>query len=148
MTAEIFSLPEITLASLPEVLWRRSEQQPDDTAYVFLSDGEKLAGELTYRQLAEAVRVRAGWLRAAGLGGERAILLYPTGLEFISTLLACMSAGVTAVPAQVPGRLRSLRRMRLIADDADAVTVLTTSSVRQELTTSGSAARPNWTGST
>jgi long-chain fatty acid adenylase/transferase FadD26 len=133
MTAEMFSPPAIRLASLPEVLRLRSEQQPDDTAYVFLPDGETPAGELTYRQLADAVRVRAWWLRAAGLGGERVILLYPTCLEFVSALLGCMCAGVTAVPAQVPSRLRSLRRLRLIADDADTVTVLTTGSVRREL---------------
>jgi long chain fatty acid CoA FadD26 len=133
MTVETFSPPAAALGSLPDVLRMRAERQPDDTAYVFLRNGETPEDTLTYRQLAETAFKRAGWLRSAGLGGGRAVLLYPSGLEFVSSLFGCMGAGVTAVPAQVPSRRRSLKRLRRIADDADTTTVLTTGPVRREL---------------
>jgi long-chain fatty acid adenylase/transferase FadD26 len=125
--------PVTTPRSLPEALRMRSEQQPDDTAYVFLCDGETPGDALTYRQLSEAVSLRATWFRSTGFGGERAMLLYPSGLEFVSTLIGCMCADVVAVPAQVPTRRRSLQRLRRIADDAGTTTVLTTGPVRSDL---------------
>ncbi|MGX2992955.1 fatty acyl-AMP ligase [Streptomyces sp. JNUCC 64] len=119
--------------SLPEVLRLRGRTQPDDVAYVFLRDGETPEAQLTYRQLDRAARARAAVLEAAGLRGGAAVLLYPSGLEFVSTLLACMTAGVAGAPVQVPSRRRGLERLRRIADDAGTTTVLTTAAVKSDL---------------
>ncbi|MFD6530857.1 fatty acyl-AMP ligase [Streptomyces sp. NPDC060184] len=121
------------LPSLPEVLRLRARTRPDDLAYVFLRNGETPDQTLTYRQLDVAARSRAAKLDAAGLRGSAVVLLYPSGLEFVSTLLACMYAGVAGAPVQVPTRQRGLERLRRIADDAGTTTVLTTAAVRSDL---------------
>ncbi|MFJ2645689.1 fatty acyl-AMP ligase [Streptomyces sp. NPDC087420] len=121
------------LPSLPEVLRLRARTRPDDLAYVFLRNGESPEESLTYGQLDLAARERASALDAAGLGGGAAVLLYPSGLEFVSTLLACMYAGVAGAPVQVPSRRRGLERLRRIADDAGTSTVLTTTAVKRDL---------------
>ncbi len=54
------------------------------------------------------------------LEGERALLLYPAGLEFIAAFFGCLYAGVVAVPAYPPRRNRSLSRIQAIAKDAEA----------------------------
>ena len=59
--------------------------------------------------------------------GERALLLYPPGLEFVEAFLACLAAGVIAVPAYPPRRNRKSERLRAIARDAGPRLVLTTS---------------------
>ncbi|MFD4027515.1 fatty acyl-AMP ligase [Streptomyces sp. NPDC058576] len=120
-------------STLPDQLRMRSREQPDDTAFVFLTSGEEPGDTLTYRQLDEAARSRAAALDAAGLTGASALLVYPAGLEFVRSLLGCMYAGVTAAPVQVPSRERGLERMRRTADDAGASTVLTTADVRDDL---------------
>ena len=61
-----------------------------------------------------------------GLTGERALLLYPAGLDFIAAFFGCLYAGVVAVPAYPPRRNRSLSRIQAIVDDAQARVALTT----------------------
>ncbi|MFE4663510.1 fatty acyl-AMP ligase [Streptomyces sp. NPDC056716] len=121
------------LATLPEVLRLRARTQPDAVAYVFLRNGETPEDSLTYGRLDESARARAAALDAAGLRGGAAVLLYPSGLDFVAALLGCMYAGVAGAPVQVPTRSRGLARLRRIADDAGTATVLTTSAVKQDL---------------
>jgi 8-amino-7-oxononanoate synthase len=71
-------------------------------------------------------RAIGAWLQSLGLSGERALLLYPPGLEFISAFFGCLYAGVVAVPVYPPRRNRSLARIQAIADDAEARVALTT----------------------
>ena len=61
--------------------------------------------------------------------GQRALLLYPAGTEFIAAFFGCVYAGVVAVPVYPPRRNRSLDRIQAIADDAEAKVALTTDSV-------------------
>ena len=70
-----------------------------------------------------------GWLESLDLVGERALLLYPAGLEFIAAFFGCLYAGVVAVPVYPPRRNRSMNRIQAIADDADARVALTTEQV-------------------
>lgn len=120
-------------ATLPDFLRMRSAKQPEDIAYVFLRDGEEPEETMSYRELDLAARIRAARLTAMGLTGRNAVLLYPSGLEFVRALLGCMYAGVAGAPAQVPTRAETMRRLRRIADDADTRTVLTTAAIREEL---------------
>ncbi|MFY1583802.1 fatty acyl-AMP ligase [Micromonospora sp. WMMD734] len=119
--------------TLPDVLRLRDATEPDTTAYVFLRDGEEPEETLTFRQLHDAATARAARFAALGLTGQRAVLLYPSGLEFIRTLLGCMSARVASAPMQVPRRRDGLARLRRIADDARTTTVLTTLAVKTDL---------------
>ncbi len=133
MTATAFESLTQAALTLPMVSQIRAERQGDDLAYVFLHDGETPEQTLTYGQLDTAARSRAAALDAAGVGGGTAILVYPSGLEFVKTLLGCMYAGISAAPVQAPTRRRSLQRVRRIADDAGTSTILTTSALRHEL---------------
>ncbi|MER5794526.1 fatty acyl-AMP ligase [Streptomyces sp. NPDC001980] len=125
--------PHVDVRTLPDALRLRSEKQPDETAYVFLRNGEEPHESLTYRELHEAARLRAAEFAAAGLSGGNAVLLYPSGLEFVRTLLGCMYGRVAGAPAQVPRRRDEVLRLRRIADDAGTSTVLTTAEVVREL---------------
>jgi len=119
--------------TLPEALRLRSERQPDETAYVFLHDGEEPQETLTYRELHADAGRRAVALAAVGLAGRSAVLLYPSGLEFVRTLLGCMYARVAGAPVQVPRRREEVEWLRRIADDAGTSTVLTTAETAREL---------------
>ncbi|MGW5611093.1 fatty acyl-AMP ligase [Streptomyces sp. NPDC003753] len=121
------------LRTLADALRLRSEKQPDETAYVFLRNGEEPQETMTYRELEAAARLRAAALTAAGLSGGSAVLLYPSGLEFVRTLLGCMYGRVAGAPVQVPRRREGVLRLRRIADDAGTSTVLTTTEVVRDL---------------
>src|SRR5690348_12217276 len=93
-----FGLP----ATLTEVLRGWAERQPNKRLYTFLAIGDGEAGEqLSYGDLNRQARALAARLRELRLVGERALLLYPPGLEFITAFLGCLYAGVVAVPASL-----------------------------------------------
>ncbi|HEY9800554.1 MAG TPA: AMP-binding protein [Leptolyngbyaceae cyanobacterium] len=118
----------IQVTSLIGVLEIRAKTQASQKAYTFLKDGEIEAGTLTYENLAQQVQAIATHLRSCVLPGERALLLYPAGLEFIAAFLGCLAAGVIAVPANLPKRNQKLSRLEAIIQDAQVTIVLTTQS--------------------
>ena len=122
----------VRFSTLVEVLRWRARQQPDDRGYTYLLDGEAEAGHLTYAQLDCQARSIGALLQSYGARGERALLLYPTGLEFIAAFFGCLYAGVTAVPLPPPHPAqpqRTLPRLRAIVNDAQPTIVLTISSI-------------------
>jgi 8-amino-7-oxononanoate synthase len=116
-------------STLVEMVRHRARTQPGDIAFSYLKDGELDQVDLTYQELDRKARAIGAWLMSLGLAGERALLLYPAGLEFIAGFLGCMYAGVVAVPVYPPRRNRSMARIQAIADDAEAKVALTTDDV-------------------
>ncbi|MBD2103372.1 fatty acyl-AMP ligase [Leptolyngbya sp. FACHB-261] len=114
------------VSTLVELLADKAQAQPNQLAYIFLQDGETEAGRLTYQELDRQARVIAAKLQSLRLSGSRALLLYPSGLEFIAAFLGCLYAGVVAVPAYPPRRNQSLSRLQAIMADARAAVALTT----------------------
>jgi len=110
------------------------EHLPEQTAYSFLSNGDDISESWTFVELDRRARAIAAELQQRGLQGERALLLYPPGLDFIAGFFGCLYAGVIAVPAFPPRRNRNMGRIQSIADDATAAVALTVEDVRQRTT--------------
>jgi acyl-CoA synthetase (AMP-forming)/AMP-acid ligase II/acyl carrier protein len=106
-------------------LCRHAQDRPDRLIYQFLRDDGGTQA-LTFGELHRRVMSLAAVLQEHAPQGERAILLYPPGLEFIEAFLACLVAGVVAVPAYPPRRNRNGDRLRAILDDARPRLILTT----------------------
>lgn len=111
---------------ITERLREHARATPDRLAYTFLRDDGKI-DELTYGQLERRATVLAGALAARAPAGARALLLYPAGLEFITVYLACLLAGIIAVPATIPHKSRASRRLKALLEDADPALILTRS---------------------
>src|SRR3954462_9282795 len=92
------------LSSLVDLLARRAESQPDERAYVFLSDRGAEEAVLSFRQLHDAANALAAQLSSIARPGERALLVFPPGLEFIIAFFGCLISGVIAVPMMMPRR--------------------------------------------
>ncbi|MBV6625896.1 MAG: fatty acyl-AMP ligase [Rivularia sp. (in: Bacteria)] len=120
-------------SSLIDVVNYRVENQPLNQAYTFLQNGENVIQEWTYEELHLRSLAIAASLQDLNLVGERALLLYQPGLDFIAAFLGCIYAGIIAVPAYPPRRNRNLSRLQAIATDAKAKIVLTSSSLLANL---------------
>ncbi len=119
--------------NLIDLLRHRAEHQANDIAFRFLTDGESEREEWTYGELDRRARSIAVALRDMGLEGERALLLFPAGLDFVAAFFGCLYAGVTAVPAYPPRRNRNMSRIEAIAIDANAKIALTTKPVLERV---------------
>jgi acyl-CoA synthetase (AMP-forming)/AMP-acid ligase II len=111
----------------------RSARHADRVAYYFLRDGEHVSESLTYGCVHRRALVACRHLLDLGLQGERVVLAFPPGLEFITALFGCIYAGVIAVPANTPRRSAGLGRLEAIAHDSQARAILGTADVRQQV---------------
>jgi acyl-CoA synthetase (AMP-forming)/AMP-acid ligase II len=118
--------------TLVELLQQRAQASPSNIAYRFLSAGGA-AEALTYAQLDRQARATAAVLQEHGLAGERALLLFPPGLDYLATFFGCLYAGVVAVPAYPPHGPRAFPRLASIVSDARVEAVLTTGALADSL---------------
>ena len=123
-----FSPPETTFLDRMRY-WAAA--QPDEVAFRFLDGSAELLQSLTYGELDLRARAIGAFLVSQGLRGQRALLMFPSGLEFVETLFGCYYAGVVPIPAYPPRRNRNMGRINAISDDAQAAAALTTAEVIQ-----------------
>lgn len=109
-----------------DLLRYRAIYQPQQTAYTFLVDGETQQVSITYQELDQQSRNIAAHLQFLGARGERALLLFYPGLEYIVAFFACLYADVVAVPAYPPRRNQKMSRLQAIIADAQPQVLLTT----------------------
>ncbi|ELR99059.1 fatty acyl-AMP ligase [Gloeocapsa sp. PCC 73106] len=114
-------------SSLVELLELRAKTQSDEVLYTFLQQGIKEVNTLTYGELAQQAKKIASYLQSLNLAGERALLVYPPGVEFITAFFGCLYAGVIAVPAYPPRRNQRMARLKSIVENATTAICLTTS---------------------
>lgn len=92
------------LDSLADLLHYRAAVQPDERAYLVLSDRGREERVITFGALAREAEGLAWRVAARAAPGERALLLCPTGIDFMIAFLGCLLAGVIAVPIMLPRR--------------------------------------------
>ena len=121
---------------LIQVLQETALHNPDKKAYSlvhFMSrSGDIAETTLNFRQLDEQARAVAGFLQKTLKPGDRALLFFPAGLEFIYAFYGCLYSGVIAIPAPppYPAQLQSsLLRLKTIIDDARPGVILTETSL-------------------
>lgn len=124
-------------APLTDVLEARAAHTPDKVAYRFLHDhGEET---ITYSALHTRASTLANILRQRETRGTPVALVFPSGLEFVVALFACMYAGAIATPVSVSrkGAMRASLWLHLghIAKDAGATLMLSTRETAADLAT-------------
>lgn len=118
--------------SILDALSRHVESIPENTACTFLKADDALCS-VSYRDLDDRARWIATNLLHHAEPGDRALMMYPSGLEFIEAFLGCLYAGIVAVPAYPPKKNRNAERILAIAQDCKPRLVLCTREIRKNL---------------
>ncbi len=127
LSSLIESSPHSEWTSLIDLIQYRANYQPEQTAYIFLQNGKNESRRLTYQQLKQQAQQIAVYLQNRTQPGDRALLLYPPGLDFIIAFFACLYAGVIAIPLYPPRPNRSINRIKAIIANAEVKIGLSTS---------------------
>ena len=114
--------------TLNDLLRWRSLHQAQRQAFIFLENGEERE-RWTYADLDRKARIIAAKLQGMGAAGQRVLLLYPPGLDFIAAFFGCLYAGAIAVPAPQPRVNMVSTRVSSIIGDAEPIVALTTSTL-------------------
>ncbi|UOK40396.1 non-ribosomal peptide synthetase [Pseudomonas palleroniana] len=128
---DAFELPRTLVQSLQ----RRAAQTPDQVALRFLAESAEHNVVLSYRDLDQRARTIAAALQANAALGERAVLLFPSGPDYVAAFFGCLYAGVIAVPAYPPESTRRHHQERLLSiiKDAEPRLLLTIASLADGL---------------
>lgn len=127
------------MLNIIEKLQQKALLSPNQLAYLFLEDGENKAGSLQFAELDHQARKIAVFLQKQNLLGQRVLLLYPTGLDFIVSFIGCLYAGVIAVPVPCPqlGEFeKSANWLNNVVNDADIAGILTVKLLIPEISNS------------
>lgn len=129
--AESAPLTSLCGSSLVDLLRDRASRMEDRLAFSFLrGDGtEEMC--FTYQGLHNRAMAIGGELQTLMSPGERALLLFPPGLDFIAAFFGCLYAGVVAVPAAIPSRHRLTSSVEAIFDASKPSFVLSTADHRE-----------------
>src|SRR3954453_6169345 len=122
-------------SSLVALLAKRAETQADERAYIFLGDRGAEEAVLTFGQLHDAARSVAARLTGIARPGDRAILVFPPGVEFMIAFFGCLIARVIAVPMMMPRRQSGRDSSAAIMANCEPAVALTTAAfaTRQDL---------------
>ncbi|KST62477.1 fatty acyl-AMP ligase [Mastigocoleus testarum] len=136
-------------STLVDLLHVRAQNQPNRIAYTFLDYGELEPNKhFTYHQLEVHARAIAVCLQSLVESGERALLLYPPGLEFIAAFFGCLYGGVVATPAYPPRRNQKMSRLESIVASSQAKVALTTTSelgkIKERLSENSQLSKLHW----
>ena len=117
--------------TLVDLLHERARASGEKPAFIYLgADSANVDGEqhapLTYGQLHQRAKAIAAELQSLIEPGERAVLLFPPGLDFIAAFFGCLYAGVIAVPAAIPSRNRLTTLVESIFQASKPAVVLST----------------------
>ncbi|MBT0566973.1 fatty acyl-AMP ligase [Williamsia sp. CHRR-6] len=125
-----------TLRALAERLAHHRQVRGDEPAVIVAgATATDPTATMTYRELDRAVHEIADALGQRYPVGSRLLLSYPHSVEFPAVFLGACLAGMVTVPVPVPGRSRyASHRMAVIAQDAEAVAIITADMVRAEVT--------------
>lgn len=141
-------LVEDKALTLVDLLRSRATYQADQLAYIFLQDGESESNRVDYKTLDRRARAIAANLQSQNAVGERALLVYPPGLEFIAAFFGCLYAGAIAVPAYPPRRNQNMSRLQSIVTSSQATIALTTTdslkSIEKYFSTNEDLAHLRW----
>lgn len=110
-----------------DVLQNRAINNANKILYRYIEDEESISKTLTFLEVNNRAKVIANRLSQTCKKGDRALMIYPAGLEFIVAFLGCLYAGVIAVPAYPPRKNQNIRRLKKIINDSDASIVMTDS---------------------
>ena len=119
-------------SSIQDVLRERAGMQPNDTAFTFVDYEQDWAGvdeNLTWSQAYRRTLNVAAELRRCATSGDRAVILAPQGLEYVTAFLGALQAGLIAVPLSAPAGGAHDERVHSVLQDTSPSVILTTSSV-------------------
>jgi acyl-CoA synthetase (AMP-forming)/AMP-acid ligase II len=111
------------------LLRQRAIADPGRLAFGFMLDTVENEIRLSYATLDAAARMIGAALQQARLAGERAVLLYQPGPDYVCALMGCLYAGVIAVPVYTPRLNVSYERVIQVTTSSRAAVLLSTDKV-------------------
>ncbi len=128
--SRIYPVPYTDLVDMFETT---SARHADKVIYYYLDDGLNETSRITFREMNARAKSIAATLQKDFRKGDRALMLFPSGIEFIVSLFGCFYSGITGVPAYPPRKNRMFARFESIVNDCSPSLIITTARIRDDI---------------
>lgn len=129
---------DTTASTLLEVFARHAALRRSQRAYVFLGADGAEKESINFGDLyQQACKVAAALIGHGNRPGDRVLLMYPSGLDFIRCFLGTLLAGMVAVPVMAPRANEGMSRLAGIVGNAGVGAVLAARETLERIARSG-----------
>lgn len=120
--------------SINAMIAQRAAAAPQNLLFRFLNytDKDEIREDtITYAVFEQKIKNLAAFLQQMNAAGERALLLYPPGIDYIVAFFGGLYAKVMPVPVYVPMSAKQFVQLKSIADNSGAKFFLTIGMIRE-----------------
>jgi acyl-CoA synthetase (AMP-forming)/AMP-acid ligase II/acyl carrier protein len=118
--------------TIVEILKDRVHSRGEDVAYVFLTDLDN-PQKVTYAQLHSQSELISQEIKKSAAQGDRVLIVLKEGFDYVKAFYGCLYSRVIAVPSYPPVNERQSDRLKTVAMDSGATTVITTTSLFRKI---------------
>ncbi|MCW8418168.1 fatty acyl-AMP ligase [Fluoribacter dumoffii] len=112
----------------------RCREKPSDPLYYFSATGFFENSEcLTYGELQQKIHAIAALIQEYSKPGERVLLIFSPGIDYIITFWACLFSGVLAVPAYPPFDKSTVEKLQAIINNSKPSIILSNTEITQKI---------------
>ena len=116
-----------------DVMHERAIGQPSDLAYEYVGKDLLPVQSLSYKELWMRSNAVAHSLINRGLAGKHLLLMYPSGLDFITAFFGAMLSGSIPIPTYTPTKNSKDQRLRSILESVEIPAILTVSNKSSDI---------------
>ena len=122
--------------SFSDVLMKQAARFPEKSVFTYHDSSFQEIARLTFEGLDQRARSIGAVLAASSKKGDRALMLYAPGLDFIEAFMGAMYAGLVPVPVVPPLSIGGMHKVELVVKDCSPVFCLCDELVHGFLSTS------------
>ncbi|CEK12188.1 fatty acyl-AMP ligase [Legionella hackeliae] len=113
-----------------ELFRHRTQDFPDSYLYYFSDTGlQKNNRAYTYAELEKKIITTAALIQEYTSPGDRVLMIFAPGLDYMIAFWACLYAGVLAVPAYPPFNKNTVEKIQAILENAQPVAILSNTNI-------------------
>lgn len=120
------------MKTILDVISTRAYSSGNNIIFSFLNDGEIEQCSLTYSSLHRQANLISSYVSRLTKPGDRVLLLYPTGPEFICAFIGCLYAGLIAVPVPIPRARHRDERLQSVINNCSPTMTMTYTAVMEK----------------
>ncbi len=123
----------LPVTTLVDAFEGHCSRHPEKVLYYYLEDGIQPSTQITYLEMRLKARALAARLQKGFEKGDRVLLLFPPGIEFITSLFGCFYAGLVGIPSYPPRKNRMFDRFEAIIVDSSPSVIMTTKKIHEDI---------------